>query len=162
MTENQPEKPKIVVDEDWKAQVEAERDALRQKEEEAQPEQAHEQQSHEQQAPEQQAPEAEAAAAGAGSEGRLPPASFGMLVSSLATQAIVSLGQIPDPVENKPVVRLEMARHFIDTLAVLEDKTRGNLTPEESKMLSGALHELRMLFVATKGHSPQPPEQAIG
>ena len=67
--------------------------------------------------------------------------------ASLAEQAMAALGQIPDPLENKPVVRLELARHHIDTLGVLEEKTKGNLTDEEHEMLETVLHQLRMVFL---------------
>ena len=46
-----------------------------------------------------------------------------------------------------PVVNLDMAKHHIDTLAVIEEKTKGNLTPEEQRMLDAALYEARMRYV---------------
>ena len=80
----------------------------------------------------------------------IPPASFATLVSMLATQAMVALGQIADPQSGQPVKRLPLAQHFIDSLSVLEEKTRGNLTPVESGMLTNILYELRMCFVAAQ------------
>jgi hypothetical protein len=53
----------------------------------------------------------------------------------------------------KPVVRLGLARHFVDMLAVLEEKTKGNLSPEEEQMLSGTIHHLRMAFVSVQNES---------
>lgn len=79
--------------------------------------------------------------------GKLPPASFGTLVEMLASQVLVFLGLYPDPSQKKPVVRLNFARHYIDTLAMLEEKTRGNLADEEAKFLEHVLHDLRMGYV---------------
>ena len=121
MSADQSGKPKIVVDDDWKERVQAEKEALQKKTE-----------------PKQQGPAEHVP---------LPPASFPLLLTSMATQALAELGQIPD-VEGKPSVRLDHAKHVIDTLGVLEEKTKGNLTRDESAMLTQILHELRMTFVA--------------
>jgi len=134
MTDNQQDEPKIVVDEDWKNQVKREKEAAeaakqeRQQQPEGEADQARQQQS----------------------AGQIPPASFGILVSSFAAQAMTAMGQIPDPMEGHAVVRPDLAQHCIDMLGMLEGKTKGNLTPDESKMLSDVLHQLRMLFVATR------------
>jgi hypothetical protein len=66
----------------------------------------------------------------------------------LATSALVNLGEVPNPVDNKQSVDLEMARHNIDTLSMLGEKTKGNLTPSEEQLLAGLLNELRLKFVA--------------
>jgi hypothetical protein len=149
MSEQEQQKPKLVVDEDWKAQVEAERETLRAQE--------HQQEKEaEEKAPAGEATAAETTAAQGPEEvAGLPPASFPVLVSSMATQAAMALGQIAIPGEEQPVVRPELARHYIDLLGVLEEKTKGNLTPEESSMLGGVLHELRMLFLQVK-NQPSP------
>jgi hypothetical protein len=118
------EDSKIHVDEDWKSQVQAEKEAL-QHDEHGQP-----------------------TAEGTGQQ--IPDASFPMLVTTLATQATVALGQMGPPDAEEVPVDLEMAKHLIDTLAVLEEKTKGNLAPEESAMLTSVLHQLRMLYVAVK------------
>ena len=77
----------------------------------------------------------------------LPPASLIILISSLASQAMVSMGQIPGD-DGKPLpVNLTFARHFIDLIGVIEDKTRNNLTSDEASFLNGTLHHLRMQFV---------------
>ncbi len=76
----------------------------------------------------------------------IPPARFDILVQLLSSQAILALGLIPDPQGNTEV-RLPLARHFIDLLAVLETKTKSNLTGHESQMLERSLHELRVLFL---------------
>lgn len=78
---------------------------------------------------------------------QLPPANMTTLVSMLSTQAMVALGMIPDPSTGQPEPQPALARHFIDLLGVIEDKTRGNLSPEEHRLLDASLHELRMLFV---------------
>jgi hypothetical protein len=78
---------------------------------------------------------------------QLPPASFSSLITMLATQALVALGQMPDPTQNKTVIRLHLARFYIDTLSVLEDKTRGNLVDEEARLLTGLLGDLRMAYI---------------
>ena len=80
----------------------------------------------------------------------LPPASFSMHITMLATQAMVALGQMADPVQGKVVVRKNLARHYIDTLGMLEEKTKGQLTANEASLLQAALHDLRMLFVHAK------------
>ena len=76
----------------------------------------------------------------------IPPAKFEILVQLLSSQALLALGLIPDP-QGKTEVRLPIARHFIDLLAILESKTKGNLTGHESQMLERGLHELRVLFL---------------
>ncbi len=121
------EKPKIIVDDDWKSQVQAEKEALKDHEEKDQDE-------GEQKQPEEAPLE-------------LPPATFPILVTTFATQAMTALGQLPDPIEGKPVVRKELAKFQIDMLGVLEEKTKGNLSSEESTMLTDVLHQLRMAFV---------------
>jgi len=76
----------------------------------------------------------------------IPPARFEILVQLLSSQALLALGLIPDPQGNTEV-RLPIARHFIDLLAILETKTKSNLTGHESQMLERSLHELRVLFL---------------
>jgi Domain of unknown function (DUF1844) len=76
----------------------------------------------------------------------IPPARFDILIQLLSSQAILALGLIPDP-QGKTEVRLPLARHFIDLLAILESKTKGNLDANEAKMLERSLHELRVLFL---------------
>lgn len=119
------EEPKIVVDEDWKAQAEAEKQRLAEAEETA----------------------GEAGAAAAPGEPReLPPASFATLVSSQVTQILFALGAFADP-QGRRYRNMDLAKHHIDTLAVLEEKTKGNLTGEEKQLLDNALYEVRMAYV---------------
>ena len=128
MTENeqdrQREKPKIIVDDDWKAQAQAEKEKLTE-----QPETGE-----------------EGKPPGSGPR-ELPPANFPTLVSSLVTQILYSLGGMEDPKTKKRYVDLDLAKHHIDMLSVLEDKTRGNLSDEEKKLLDQALYETRMQYV---------------
>jgi hypothetical protein len=77
-----------------------------------------------------------------------PEVSFTALVISLATSAAVHFGDLGDPVTGeKQPVNLQAARHSIDLLSILEDKTRGNLTDDERQVLSQVLVELRTRFV---------------
>jgi hypothetical protein len=91
-----------------------------------------------------------AAAAASGGPGarELPPASFATLVQSLVTQALFYLGDLAVR-GGEPVVNLDMAKHHIDTLGVLEEKTRGNLSADEQRLLDSALYEARMRYVNT-------------
>ena len=121
--------PKIIVDDDWKAQAQAEKEKLA----------------------EQVEKQGESPAAGpAGEEGgrpELPPASFATLINSIMTQTIFALGGMEDPQTKRRYVDLDLAKHHIDTLSVLETKTRGNLSDEEKKLLDRALYETRMQYV---------------
>ena len=80
-----------------------------------------------------------------------PPASFSVLISMLFTQAMAMLGQMPDPATGESKVNKPFAKHYIDTLEMLETKTKGNLDDPESAMLNEALHALRMMYVDTRG-----------
>ena len=85
-------------------------------------------------------------AAAAGRERAIPEANCATLVNSLMTQVLLYLGELaPRGVE--PQVNLDMAKFNIDLLGVLEEKTRGNLTPDEQKLLDTALYETRMRYV---------------
>ena len=79
--------------------------------------------------------------------GELPPASFPTLVQSILTQILYYLGDFTTR-GSEPNVNLDMAKHQIDILGVLEEKTRGNLTPEEKSLLDTALYETRMRYVS--------------
>ena len=111
---------KIFVDEDWKSQVEAEKEAL--------------------------AKEPEAGKAEPGPQD-LPPASFEMLVTTFASEAMIALGQVPNPFSNEYTISWEHARYTIDMLQVLQDKTKNNLSTEEAAMIETILHQLRLAFV---------------
>lgn len=79
---------------------------------------------------------------------KLPPPSFSLLVATLGSQAMVALGQMPNPLDGKTEVRLDLAKHAIEMLSILEQKTKGNLAADETAMLDSVLHQLRMAFVA--------------
>ncbi|MDQ7012578.1 MAG: DUF1844 domain-containing protein [Planctomycetota bacterium] len=131
MAEDQ--QPKIIIDDDWKAQAQAEKAKLAEKERE------------------------KAAGAPAGTSGEAPAAGavpgqqekigISDLVQMLASQALMYMGAVADPQTGKAVVSPPMAQAHIELLGVLEEKTKGNLTDDESKMISGITHELRMQFV---------------
>jgi hypothetical protein len=78
---------------------------------------------------------------------QLPPPSFSFLVATHAAQISTLLGQTPNPMTGKSEVRLDMAKHFIDTLAILQEKTKGNLTAEEAALLDAVLHQARVGYV---------------
>lgn len=135
------EEKKIIIDEDWKSQVEAEKAAAAEK------------------------ATAEASEPPASEEGQendppMPPASIGMLMSSLATEALLSMGQFPHPATGKVEVRRNQAKYLVDTLAMLKEKTAGNLTAEEATALEDVLHQLRMAFVSSQATGPATPPAA--
>lgn len=119
---------KIIIDEDWKTRVEAEKEQLK---------------GHKE-------PPAETPEGGAEPESPLPPASLSVLLTSLGMQAMMALGLVAATEASPPKPRLNEARHLIDLLGVLEEKTAGNRTPDESALLDQLLHELRMGYVAVQ------------
>ncbi|MDP2600753.1 MAG: DUF1844 domain-containing protein [Deltaproteobacteria bacterium] len=78
-----------------------------------------------------------------------PQLDFGTFVLSLAAAAQVHLGAAPDP-SGKTEKNLDLAKQTIDLLALLEEKTKGNLTEEEAKILSQILTQLRLQYVEAK------------
>jgi len=78
----------------------------------------------------------------------MPQVDFGFFLSTLSMQALVALGEIPNPATNQPEANLDQARYLIDLLGLLQEKTKGNLTSEEAQALEGLLYELRMKYVA--------------
>lgn len=83
--------------------------------------------------------------------------SFLAFLYSLAGSAAVHFGDVPDPAtgEKRPQ-NLDQAGHVIEVMAMLEQKTKGNLTSEERQFLEQVLYELRMRFVALKGTGGRP------
>lgn len=77
----------------------------------------------------------------------LPKVDFFTFVLSLSSSALMHLGEIAEQEGGEPSVNLPMAKHTIDILAMLEQKTRGNLTPDEEKVLRDFLFEVRMKYV---------------
>ncbi len=131
---------KIIIDEDWKAQVQAEKAAAA-KEKPA----------------ESAKPETSAPAADTGQQGQMPPASLEMLLTMLATEAMVALGQIPHPATGQGQVDSGQAQYLIDLIDVLREKTKGNLTPREQQLMETLLHQLRLAFVETASSNMAGP-----
>ena len=77
----------------------------------------------------------------------LPAVDFSTLVLSLSHSALLHLGDAPDPSDDQRHVNLPMARQTIDLLALLQDKTRGNLTGPEESLMAQALYDLRLRYV---------------
>lgn len=77
----------------------------------------------------------------------MPAVSFTSFVLSLNTTALFHLGEISHPETGQKVFDLELARHTIDTLAMLEEKTKGNLDSEEQDLISRVVYELKMRFI---------------
>jgi hypothetical protein len=116
---------KIIIDDDWKEQAQKEKEQLAAEEEKA---------KH---------PEETAGAQ------QLPAADFSGLISMFATQAFFALGLIQskedEGKEREP--DLPFAKFNIDMIEVIDKKSKGNLTDEETKLIESTLHQLRMLFV---------------
>lgn len=117
---DQEEQSKLIIDSDWKSQAEAERQKL-----------AEEASRKAQQA----------------SERELPPADVTGIVQILATQALLYMGAFPDPQTGRAMVAMDLAKFHVDLLGTLEEKTKGNLTEEEEKLVSQTAHELRLQYV---------------
>ena len=77
----------------------------------------------------------------------LGPIDFSTHVLSLASSAMVALGRMPAPGGETMVADLDMAKHLIDVLGMLESKTKGNLDESETKLLQSLLYDLRVAFV---------------
>jgi len=73
---------------------------------------------------------------------------FPSYVLSYYTQSLVLLGEVPNPYTNQKEEDLEAARHTVDILGMLRDKTRGNLSAEEAQLLESVLYEVRMKYMA--------------
>jgi hypothetical protein len=123
-----PEK-KIIIDEDWKSQVEAEKMAA---------------------AAETPSPESPNAPSPDDQHVPLPPPDLMFLVGTFYLQAAIAMGLMPNPTTNKAEVQLDHAQHSIDLLTMLQQKTEGNRTQEESDELEAVLHQLRLTFVTVK------------
>lgn len=138
-----PDQPKIIIDSDWKAQAQKERERLAAKEKEAQ-EKARQAAPR---APIAGSPTGTGAEEGDPQDQGMPPPDFQALVGTLVTQALIYMGGFPDPQTGRAMVSLEHARFHIDLLGTLEEKTRGNLSEDEAADIKLALNELRMRFV---------------
>ena len=126
MAQDEKKEKKIIVDEDWKAQAQKEKDVLA-----AQEKAEHEKEDQDQ---EKKRPP-------------LPPADFAGLVNTFTTQAFFAMGVLRTKEDKDIPADLEMAKYNIDMLEVLGSKTSGNITDDEKKLLDNTLHQLRMTFV---------------
>ena len=130
MAEEEKEKEKkIIIDEDWKAEAQREKEILAAKEK-AEKEKAQEEKQ---------------------ARGPLPQGNFAALISMLTTQALFALGLLQVKGQEKREPDLELAKYNIDMLETLEEKTKGNLTKEEEAVLANTLNELRMGYVKVAG-----------
>jgi len=123
MAEEKKDEKKIIIDEDWKQQAQKDKEVMAAKE------------------------EAEKKASGDKRREPLPEGDFTGLINMLFTQALFSLGVIQVKGQEKREPDLMLARYNIETLEVLEEKTKGNLSDDESKVLANTLNELRMAYV---------------
>jgi Domain of unknown function (DUF1844) len=87
------------------------------------------------------------------------PASFLSLIMSLASNAAASLGMMPHPVSGETGVDLKTAKHWIDVLGMLEQKTHGNLDGQEAQVVEGLLADLRMQYVSFTSAPTPPPSK---
>lgn len=82
---------------------------------------------------------------------QLPKIDFSTFVLSINSSALVQLGLLEDPADGQKTKNILMAKQTIDLLAMLEEKTQGNLTSDEANILKNILYELRMLYIKEKG-----------
>jgi len=120
------EGPKIIIDEDWKTQVQREKELAAQAQQES--------------------------AVAPPAEDQTPQNPFLGLVSSLAMQAMYSMGLMAPKDQAEVYVDLEQAQFLIEALEVLRDKTKGNLTPEEQGALTETLAEVQRVYVMVAQH----------
>ena len=126
---DEKKEPRIIVDSDWKQEAAAEKARL------------------------------DEATADVGMHPPLPDPSFPELINMLVMQAAVSLGGYKTPTGETVPRDLPTAKHFIDMIEVLREKTRGNLTDDEDKAMDAVLYEMRMRYVeATSAPAMQPPK----
>jgi hypothetical protein len=127
--EEKKEDKKIIIDEDWKQQAQKEKEILAAQEK-----------------TEKEKPQRDKSR-----RGPLPKGDFAALVSMLVTQALFALGvlQVEGQEEKEP--DLEMAKYSIDMLETIEEKTKGNLTEQEAKILENTLGQVRMAYVKLSG-----------
>ena len=84
------------------------------------------------------------------------------MINLFGSQAMIALGKIANPLTGKAEKKLEVSRLFIDTLAMLERKTRGNLTADEAKVLRTTLADLQLMFVEEAGAGEAKPKTEDG
>jgi hypothetical protein len=134
MAEEEKQK-KIIVDEDWKHEAQREKEVLAAQEAEEKKKEA---------------------AEGPRRGGPPPEGNLSALISMLTTQTLFALGFLQVKGEEEREPDLDLARYNIDLLETLEEKTKGNLTPEEQQMLKNTLSELRMGYVSVANQLSSP------
>ncbi|MEM1355374.1 MAG: DUF1844 domain-containing protein [Planctomycetota bacterium] len=148
---NPDDQPLLHIDDDWKAQAQAEKQKLAEKQRSTP--QADRRSDASDSSGAQALPPSASTSAG---RGKIPPADFQTLVQTIASQALFAMGAMPDPQTGQRFTDLDIARHHIDTLGVVEEKTQGNLTDEEGKLLAGTLYELRSTYVQVANATRSP------
>ena len=88
---------------------------------------------------------------------QLPPVDFSAFIAELGTTALAYLGGFQNPETQEILVDLEMAKRTIDTIDLLKEKTKGNLTAPESNLLDDTLYNLRMTYIRMANNPPSPP-----
>jgi hypothetical protein len=126
--EEKNEDKKIIIDEDWKQQAQKEKEKLA------------EQEKTEKKTPRDKS-----------RRGPLPEGDFAALISMLVTQALFALGLIQVEGQKDKEPDLELAKYNIDMLETIQEKTKGNLTEEDKKMLENTLSQVRMAYVKLAG-----------
>jgi hypothetical protein len=127
--EEKKEEKKIIVDEDWKAEAQKEKEILAAQEEVEKEKKEEVKQGRE----------------------PLPEGNFAALISMLTTQSLFAMGLLHVKGQEEKEPDLEMAKYYIDILETIQEKTKGNLTPEEETVLSNTLNELHMGYVKVAG-----------
>ena len=121
--EKKPQEKKIIIDDDWKKEAKKEKETLAAQEETS--EQKH--------------------------RGPLPHGDFAALISMLVTQAFFAMGALKFEGQQDKEPDLELAKYNIDMLETLQEKTKGNLTPQEETVLKNTLAQVRMAYVKIAG-----------
>lgn len=127
--EEKKEEKKIIIDEDWKQQAQKEKEILAAQEKAEKEKKPQEKSRH----------------------GPLPKGDFAALISMLVTQALFALGLVHVEGQEGKEPDLELAKYNIDMLETVEEKTKGNLTEEEKKILENTLGQVRMAYVKLAG-----------
>ena len=139
---------KIFIDEDWKAQVRREKEQAQMKAEETAEEAAETDEALDEQ-------EADGMPGG-------PEATFDALVASLTTQTMLALGLIAPEGQEQVLIDLDSAKFTIDMLVMLREKTKGNLEPKESSILTQAIGEMQQVYLARVQQYQQHAMQQAG
>lgn len=128
MAKEKKDEKKIIIDEDWKQEAQVEKEKLA-AQEEVEKEKTSEQKQR----------------------GPLPKGDLAALISMLTTQAFFSMGALKMEGQENREPDLELAKYNIDMLETIEEKTKGNLTEQEEKVMTDTLNQLRMVYVKLAG-----------